>query len=226
MKLKLIIVALFIRSAFFAQAQGFINLSFESAKFTAYPFGTPFVYASNSIPGWTPYLGGVAQDYIASNGVSLGGAGITIDGTNNSQGYVPAQGKYFMILFGPNYGEQHLSTAIGQAAQVPPSAQSILFWSAIFGSLDVSFNGNPLSLSPAGATTNNYTLYQADISFYAGQVGELLFSSPYGANAIIDNIQFSSTAVPEPGALALAALGALLLCLRSQREKNFLQRAG
>ena len=201
-------------------SQGFINLSFENAKFTTYPFGNPFVYASNSIPGWTPYLGGVAQDYIASNGVSLGGAGITIDGTNNSQGYVPAQGKYFIILFGPNYGEQHLSTAIGQTAQVPLSAQSILFWSAIYGSLDVSFNGNLLPFAPAGATANNYTLYQANISFYAGQIGELLFASPYGASAIIDNIQFSSSAVPEPGTLALVALGASLLGLRRRRNSR------
>ena len=212
-------MALFLQAVLFAQAQGFINLNFESAKFTTYTFGNPFVYASNSIPGWTPYLGGIAQSYVTSNGVSLGGAMISVYGTNNSQGYLPVQGKYFILLLGPGSGEQHLSTAIGQTAQVPASAQSILFWGSIFGSLDVSFNGNALSFAAAGTTANNYIIYQADISPYAGQIGELLFSSPFNTGSFIDNIQFSSTAVPEPSALAL--LGLAVSALHLYRRRNF-----
>ena len=35
---------------------------------------------------------------------------------------------------------------------------------------------------------------------------------------MLDNIQFSTTAVPEPGALALAALGTLLLGCRRWKK--------
>jgi hypothetical protein len=51
----------------------------------------------------------------------------------------------------------------------------------------------------------------------------LLFNDPYyggtfGGPATLDNIQFSSTAVPEPSELALGALGALLLGFRRWRK--------
>ena len=216
--MKLITLTLFLATQFFVEAQGFINLDFESARFTPHPNGGSFVYASNAIAGWTPYLGGIAKDYVAYNDASLGGALITIDDTNNFQGYTPVEGKYFSILFGAS-SAGHASASIGQTGQVPLSSQSILFWSFIFGSLNVSFNGNPLSFATTGFTSNNYTLYQADISPYAGQIGELLFSAPFNTAAIIDNIQFSITAVPEPGALALAIVGAALIARLRCQEK-------
>ncbi len=173
--------------------------------------------ATNAIPGWIPYLNNHAQDYIASNGQSLGGAQINIEGTNNPFGSPSVQGKYFILLQGSGAGFQ-TSAAIGQTAQIPNSTQSILFLGAVFGSLQVSFNGNPLAFSVAGTTPNNYNIYQADISTYAGQTGELLFLTPFNANAIIDNIQFSSTAVPEPGSLALVGLGAALFGFHRRRK--------
>ena len=212
---KLLMVAICFHAILLAYAQGFVNLKFESVDFITSPSqGFPFVTASNAIPGWTPYLGNFAQDYVASNGASLGGPQVNIEGTNNPFAYPSVQGKYWILLQGAGIGSGHDSAGIGQTAQVPASAQSILFWGSIFGSLDVSFNGNALPFAAAGTTANNYIIYQADISPYAGQIGELLFSAPFNANAIIDNIQFSSTAVPEPAALALMALGATLLFSR------------
>ena len=218
MKTKLITIAFFLQAICFALGQGFVNLGFESAKFTTYLFGNPSVYASNAIPGWTPYLGSFAQDYVVSNGASLGGPQVNIEGTNNPFSYPSVQGKYWILLQGAGIGSGHDSAGIGQTAQVPASAQSIMFWGSIFGSLDVSFNGNALSFAAAGTTANNYIIYQADISPYAGQIGELLFSSPFNANAIIDNIQFSSTAVPEPATAALVLLGGAWLLTRRRRQ--------
>ena len=43
----------------------------------------------------------------------------------------------------------------------------------------------------------NYTIYGADISAYSGQTGELLFTAPFRISGMLDNIQFSSTPLPE-----------------------------
>jgi hypothetical protein len=54
-----------------------------------------------------------------------------------------------------------------------------------------------------------------DISAYAGQTGQLLFSvPPQSSGGILDNIQFSSTPVPEPGTFGLFAMGGALLAWR------------
>jgi hypothetical protein len=42
-------------------AQGFVNLDFEAANLSAYGAGPAAVPATNAIPGWTAYLGGVPQ---------------------------------------------------------------------------------------------------------------------------------------------------------------------
>ncbi len=78
---------------------------------------------------------------------------------------------------------------------------------------DVSFNGQTLSLTVLGSTPN-YNIYGADISAFAGQTGQLLFTAAPQTIDIIDNIQFSNLAVPEPTTLALTALGGAFLCLR------------
>ena len=86
--------------------------------------------------------------------------------------------------------------------------------------MQATFNGQPIDFLVTGSTAN-YTIYSADISAYAGQTGQLLFTLPPnvdGDYAILDNIQFSTTAVPEPGPFALAALGTLLLGFRRWRS--------
>jgi hypothetical protein len=112
------------------------------------------------------------------------------------------------------------TAAIGQTGQVPLSAQSLVFW-GYAGGLQVTFDGQPLNFLGIGST-NNYTIYAANVSAYAGQTGQLLFSDPFYSNtqggpASIDNIQFSSSVVPEPSELALAALGTLLFGFRRWR---------
>ena len=79
------------------QAQSFVNLSFENASFQSdsssgfYPY---LVYASNAIPGWTPYAAGVPQTEILSNNISLSGGAVSITGTNWV--YPQIEGKYFV----------------------------------------------------------------------------------------------------------------------------------
>ena len=200
-------------------AQGFINLNFENVTLVTYPLrGAPFVYASNAIPAWTPYYGGGAADFIASNGVTGGGELISIDSINNPYGLPLVEGSYFLLLQAAGFGHV-ASAAIGQTAQIPLIAKSLLF-SGNLGEMQVTFGGQPLSFNTVGSV-GIYSVYTADISAYAGQVGQLLFLNPsYNTLGIIDSIQFSSTAVPEPGTLALVALGASLLGLRRRRNSR------
>ena len=64
------------------------------------------------------------------------------------------------------------------------------------------------------SNTLNYKIYSADISAFAGQTGQLLFTTPVQTLALLDNIQFSSLPVPEPSEFALVMLGTILLGFR------------
>jgi hypothetical protein len=81
----------------------------------------------------------------------------------------------------------------------------------------VSFAGDNLSLfvlssgtTPDGAP---YGVYGANIASFAGQTGQLEFTASVFNWVELDDISFSTTAVPEPNALALTGLGALLFGL-------------
>ncbi len=93
---------------------------------------------------------------------------------------------------------------------------SLTFWGSV-NTGNVTFDGNVLSLIQTG-TVGSYNTYEADISAYAGQTGQLLFTAVPNQFLFLDNLQFSSMAVPEPTTLALTALGGAFLCLR--RRKN------
>ena len=208
-------------------AQGFINLNFEAANVSAYGAEPAVVPATNAIPGWTAYINGFEQNQIAFNSIALSNAAESLHGTNSSM--TPLQGKYSVLLQSGNFDSQNGNyAAIGQTGQIPLSALSLLFWGNDLTGWKITFAGQVLVFS-AVSSTANYTVYGANISAYAGQTGELLFSAiqypnPFGsfpptsqAYGLIDNIQFSSTAVPEPSALALAVLGATLLIGRRKK---------
>jgi hypothetical protein len=182
-------------------AQGFVNLNFESANLSAYGAGPAVVPTTNAIPGWTAYIFGSPQTSIVYNSISLGAAQVNLEGTNS--GFPKIQGNYFILLQGDSDGEG-VSAAVGQTGEIPPSAQSITFWGN--NVLNITFAGQNLTFTQIGSAAN-YNIYSAGISAYAGQTGQLLFTATSGTSDMFDNIQFSSSPVPEPATLALAALG-------------------
>ena len=192
-------------------AQGFVNLDFESANISGNVTGNE-ITAANAFPGWT-----VTADFIYYDDFSLSGGSISVFDSNPPFSFPPIQGTYFAYLVGP--GAAPYTVSIGQTGQIPDSAQSITFWGTDPG-LEATFNGQPLNFQVIGSTAN-YNIYSADISSFAGQTGPLLFTQTLYGNSKLDNIQFSSSSVPEPSELALTALGALLLGL--SRLKEFLQ---
>ena len=198
-----------------AQGQGFVNLDFESANVSGYSPG--YVPISATLPSWTAYYGpsgnptqSGALATIAYNSLSLGGALVVLVDTNMGSPYTAIQGTYSLLLEGSTPFAA-TSASIGQTGTIPLTAQSLTFIGRI-GSLQISFNGQPLTYLITGSTAN-YNIYGADVSAFAGQTGQLLFTSPV-TSALLDNIQFSSTSVPEPSIISLFAVSAVFFGFR------------
>ena len=185
-------------------SQGFMNLNFEDGNLTGYPPGSA-VPASNAFPGWT-----VNAPYIFYDNFSLSGEAISIIDTNSSYLGYTIEGRYYAFFVAGNSPSSSQTITIGQSGAIPSWAQSITFWGTL-GGMQVTFDGNPLYFSAIG-NGPNYTIYRADISPYASQTGELLFTlPPYVNSANLDNIQFSNIPIPEPSTLSLIGLGLLSL---------------
>ena len=216
-----LVIAILIFGSWPCFSQGFVNLDFESAVITPDP-SSPYypnaVHASDAIPGWTA-TGFIGPTDILYNSPSLGSTSVSILGTS---GFPPALDGNFSVLLYGGVGEAATDASISQTAIVPVSAESILFKAqGSGGSLLVSLGGQNISFF-ALSTGANFTLYGGNIPLaFSNQSEQLIFSAPPdgGNNAWnIDDIQFSPSAVPEPGEFALGALGALLLGFR--RWKN------
>ena len=197
-------------------AQGFLNMDFESANIPGNRVSNE-INPANAFPDWT-----VSASFVYYDDVSLSGGSISIFDSNPPYSLAPIQGTYFAVFQSANNVQNLYSISIGQTGQIPPSANSITFWGND-GGMQITFNGQPLSFNAMGRTAN-YTIYGADISAFAGQTGQLLFTvPPQTATDELDNIQFSSSTIPEPSELALTALGALLLGFR-RRQNSFIHR--
>ncbi len=144
----------------------------------------------------------------------LAAAAVSLQGTN----YGSLAGLYSVFLQGTYRDPSPKSAAIGQTGQVPITAQTLIFWantflSAITNDMEVTFNNQAI---PYFATSSGagYTVYAADISAFAGSTGQLLFTAMPNTWAMIDNIQFSSSGIPEPATVGLLGLGLLCFALR------------
>lgn len=201
-------------------AQGFINLDFESAIIQTNLGTTFYLDPAKAIPGWTAYLNGNPQNVIDLDGITLGGAMVSLQDTNATFEGTVIQGNYSVLLLSSTAGTQ-TSASIGQTGTIPITAETLSFWGQNVGGMLITFNGQPLSFMAISNTLNYTTIYGADISTYAGQTGQLLFTgsgtNPFAGGGVIDNIQFSSLPIPEPSVFALAVLGALTLGFQYRR---------
>ena len=204
-------------------AQGFVNLDFENPILPLTPNGG-LLPATNAIPGWTAYYGSSTNPTLSGplttiyyNGYSLGGAIVALQDTN-ALSYGAIQGNYSVLLQG-SIPFAAVLASIGETGTIPNTAQSLTFFGILAGNLQVTFNGQPLSVMDI-SNALNYTIWGADISAYAGQTGQLLFTVPVLHAALIDNIQFSSVPIPEPSLVAFTALGALFLGFRHWRNSS------
>jgi hypothetical protein len=215
-----------------ASGQGFANLDFESANVSGHSPGDE-VSTNVALPSWTAYFSSSSDPTASSlsvvgyDALSLGPAFISLEDSNAPNGtggfsLFPMQGDYSVFLQGSQGSVPFppgTSTSIGQTGTIPNTAESLTFFAILGGNFQVTFNGQNISYSAVGSAAN-YTIYGADISSYAGQTGQLLFTAPSQTSTLLDNIQFSSSAVPEPSEFVLSGLGALFLGFRRWTKKR------
>lgn len=218
----LLIMALLHALVDYAVGQGtFQNLSFEAANIVP-PNQAGLFQFSQVFPGWTGYIGTNQAPVALLNGLSLGGAVCSlITRYTPSDSNAVISGTYTAVI---SVGEDQIinnspeiiGAALAQNGMIPTTARSIGFSvgsMSYLNSLLVTFNGQEIPIFPSfqGA---NFTFFLGDVSSFAGQSGELRFSSlpapgPFG-NVFLDNIQFSNQPIPEPSSVCLFCLGALL----------------
>jgi hypothetical protein len=207
---------------FIACAQGaFENLDFESADVTdSTPVqGIGYVPISAALPGWTAYLGNNETTQILYNNFTLGAVSVDLEGTQFLSGGYVIDGNYSVVLQFGGPPATGADASIAQIGTVPINAESLLFKAWGTPNFSVSFAGT--SLSPVVVSTGQgefgqtYNEYGVNIASYAGVTGQLEFSADQG-NLVLDDIAFSPTAVPEPGIVALTAIGGLLFGARKR----------
>jgi MYXO-CTERM domain-containing protein len=118
------------------------------------------------------------------------------------------------------------TASIAQTALIPDTAESIFFTasSPYSSGWQVTVAGQIIPVFQVSNVASGIYVYEGNILAFAGQTDELQFTALAGGgspvNMELDNIQFSSSPVPEPSALGLAVLGGLFFARR--RWQNFL----
>ena len=215
---KTVLIVAVLISTWTSWSQGFVNLNFENSKLTNV-VNSGFTTTVAIVPGWSVdtfnYANGGDTNSLPYNSFALDSASISLVGTNPPFGPAAIQGKFSIMLQGGSVSYFVTNGAsIWQTATIPASSLSLTYWG---GPLAVSFGGQALAFSSIG-NGSGYTIWGADISGLAGQTGTLAFHVPWQTFALLlDNIQFSSTAVPEPASAALVLLGGTWLFLHRQR---------
>ena len=200
--------------------QGFVNLDFENANVPPTPvngYGGD-VDPALAFPGWTV----TGAQSIIYNNRTLGNTMAALIGPTSPdyEDDAPLQGSYSAWLGTFEYPGQP-TPSLSQTALVPSDARSLTFLSAIpwdptspvapsFGTVTLGGVALPL-VSISG------TRFAADISVFAGQIEQLTFSG----NIYFDDIQFSSSPVPEPSVLSLLGVSFLFVCWQLKRPNTY-----
>ena len=219
-----------------AHGQGFENLNFEQASVASAPPGyTPGdafnpISAANAFPYWTVREDGTICTAVWGTPSALDETSVALVSAGNN----PIQGNYSVQLTAYADAPSNLyhNSSISQAGFIPVGTRSIEF--LIASPLPVGFQVNPIvtingisiNISPV-STTGGVITMAGDIGAFAGTTATLTFlceatqggGFPANENSFnLDNIQFSTAAVPEPSTVALVGLGGLLLAFRRWKK--------
>jgi len=192
-------------------AQGLLfNVDFEHPILPLILDPGDVVPIANALPGWRGYIGEMPVDGIRYDDRAIDAADISIQ-DSLSPFLRPIQGSYSVLLKGSSMNTFEPKTAaIAQTALIPQNTRSLIFFSTSFSTFQVTFGGQFIPLLQVGAGTN-FIVLGGDVSQFAGQVAELRFTVPPIRGGVLDNIQFSTQAIPEPVFWRLLACGTVLL---------------
>jgi hypothetical protein len=165
---------------------------------------------AKALPGWTVDYSGGPQTQMWFDTTSTGATVVDLI-DKNDQFFQPFEGKYAVVLQGIVPGS---TASISQTGLIPAGTQSLFFEGADFGlagPLTLTVGTQNVPYFPVGSGPN-YTIYGADVSQWAGESEPLTFTAVGGAysNWELDNLSFSTTAVPEPDAAVLIGIGGMV----------------
>jgi hypothetical protein len=200
--------ALFLQTV---SGQSFVNLDFEQATISPTPVGgwTYPADPAQAFPRWTVDGSGTVVMY---NTLSIGAPAVDLMGPNfpNAVNYLPLEGSYSVLL--QYFGYAGSAPTLSQTGLVPIGSESINFLVGP-GESDavVTLDGVNIPLVPISDGR-----LAGDISTFAGTVSQLTFSTTsstgYAGNWLyFDDVQFSTSPVPEPASFVLFGLGVLFL---------------
>jgi hypothetical protein len=206
------------------RAQAFTDLDFESATLVPIP-DDPYnrVYFTLALPGWTGFSGTNQLSAALYDNQFLDSTGIGIFDTNTSFSYNGSnviQGNYTAFLEAglSLSGGGSADATLSQIGLVPIGTKSLSFLAVTNGPFAVSLGGTTLPLISSPVAGQNYSLFQADISAFAGLTNELDFTvfaqDPYENqlhSMLLDDITFSPDAIPEPTSCGLVMVGVVCL---------------
>jgi hypothetical protein len=214
MKTKLLILVCFLASNAIVLSQGtFQDLNFEDAVIAR--LGTGYSAAS-AFPGWQVLIGTTPTSVVGYDGLSIGAPAIAI--IDDLTGYVPIDGNYTAYLMASSIPDHSGTASLAQTGTIPAGTQSIELDAnqATSSSFAVTVNGNTINMTPV-ETYPGYTLYGGNVSAWSGQtatlsITELEPSNPQFSPSLLqlDDITFSTTAVPEPDSILLTGIGGLI----------------
>jgi hypothetical protein len=216
-----VLISLFGGLSVFAQGT-FQNLDFESATPLPFGGGSHAVPLEAAFPGWVGYAGTQQVTTAFYPDVGIGSALIVLKATNTALAGARIAGNCTAVLQSGSFGLGTADVSLAQTGTISAAAMSLRFLArGNVESLTVLMNGQPLSFMPL-QTFNGYSEFGADITAYANQNAELRFVESYvGPRSVfLDNISFSSVAVPEPRTWVLLVLGsAVFWCATRLRRK-------
>jgi hypothetical protein len=198
----------------------FQDLNFENANPVSFgsPYPSAYVTTGSALPGWQAFIGTMQTPVVVLDGISTGGAGISIINNDPSLGGHPLDGNYSAFLFGGGNNPLY-SASLSQTGTVPAGTESLLFDGYVSGApFSVVLGGQPIAMSPLQAFAH-YTLWGGNIpSSLAGQSETLTFTEPPATGVQpsmfeLDDIMFSPSPImvtPEPSPLLLTAIGGIL----------------
>jgi len=206
-----------------APAAPFVNLDFEQATI---PPGTPpgAVPADAGFPGWTPFVADVPTSFVSYNSTGIGLGEVVLYDQFLPTGIGVIQPRFSACLI--TDAGLRVPSSLSQVGEIPAEIQSIRFLADFFWPPALlNVNGIHLPLARMSNPANFEPIeWGADVSMFAGQTVELVFSSGPLLTArvvTVDAIRFSEQPIPEPGHVGL--LSWLMMNLWQRRRADHLR---